>query len=415
MLKTLFLLLLSFALPADSTDEVTMVLQSEAPSSEVFRVTVYEPEPGDFTGLSYDLQLSHDLSEDYFAMVSGASDLTSSRGAGHDSVRVTGDPHGNFATSTPADVVEISRGASSGDWIGSVQIVECLSSCDSKGFRLLETVEHSFNSGAGNSLQQVDLGLSAAPGSRTVPFAGHRGGGLSTADTASTQYGPTAGVRWYFNGSDLRGERYGGGNRAMAAATATAYIVDWGSEWMVQSVGGASSSGSNGAAATGAYQSFNITSVDRANSWVWGSGRSNDDGIGDGPFAFLYALGDGVNQNSTETQVSLGSEYGDTKSTTIFVMEHPDLSVEHLFKPDGDAGPSTGYQELNLAISAPTNGAGHRFSFVSNGCNGTGNAYSRPVFASNFSSDTNLRYWRSYAGQSFPAWFQIVDFGGISQ
>ena len=50
----------------------------------------------------------------------------------------------------------------------------------------------------------------------------------------------------------------------------------------------------------------------------------------------LVTLGDGVNQNATETSVAVGSEYTDTYAFDVVVMTHGDLRVDHRFKPDGD-------------------------------------------------------------------------------
>ena len=51
----------------------------------------------------------------------------------------------------------------------------------------------------------------------------------------------------------------------------------------------------------------------------------------------LVTLGDGVNQNSTESHVAVGSEYTDDYQFEVYTMTHPDLSVDYKFKIAGDS------------------------------------------------------------------------------
>ena len=68
--------------------------------------------------------------------------------------------------------------------------------------------------------------------------------------------------------------------------------IEWGSNWTVQRVRVNGTAGSNGAADAGAYVSAPISGVSRANTWVWGTGHTDDNGIGDSGEGVLITLGD---------------------------------------------------------------------------------------------------------------------------
>jgi hypothetical protein len=185
-------------------------------------------------------------------------------------------------------------------------------------------------------------------------------------------------------------------------------VVEWGSDWNVQRVNVTGSNGGNGIDSTSEYNTASISSVNRANTWIWGTGQTGDDGIGDSAEGVAFTLGDGVSQNATESLVAVGCEYTVYQDLDVYVMEHPALSVDYIFKPDGDSS------ALTVDVTTTSAVPGARLALVSNGTNGTGSAYPRPIFSARYLSDTFIRLERRYSGQNFPAWVHGVDFSGIT-
>ncbi len=398
----------------------------------VFRVTTYEIEPGVFTGTNYALGLTNALQPNYFTMISGPANSTASRGPDDDSVRVSGDPHNNFGTVTSSSQLELRRGSPDNDWIGTVVVVECMLDCSVNGFTLAEVREVTFTNGGANALQTVTDTLLANHGTNTVPFGGRYGGGFEiTGGTSANNYATSLGVKIEKVGSNqIRYERFGAENRAPFGGIITTYIVNWGTSWTVQTANVTGTNSGDGANATGEYNTATIASVTRNNTWVWGNGHTRDDGLGDGSMGQLITLGNGVAQNTTETRVAVGAEgamRAPGRDFQIYVMEHANLAVDYRFKVDGDGGASTGYQELNQAVDASISAetynntsatvrytSGQRIPLVYTGSGGTGQAYSRSgAWGLRHTTPTNIKYWRAYAGQPFPAWFQSIDFDNI--
>ena len=203
--------------------------------------------------------------------------------------------------------------------------------------------------------------------------------------------------------------RRNAGGEDLVDAIMTTFVVEWGSAWNVQRSNVSGSNGGNGADATGEYTTGNISAVSRNNTWVWGSGIRADAGIGDSAEACLVTLGDGVNQNETESTVAVGSEYTDAYEFDVYTMTHPGLAVDYRFKVDGDVNAS------DLPVTVDDAAAGARFGWSYNGCNGTGNYFSRPRMWSRYTADGTITLSRGFSGQNFPAWVQGIDFFGTNQ
>lgn len=407
-------------------------MQKTSAASDVIRSTTYELQTGQFTGTTYNLTLNNDLSPDYYVMISGPSSATASRSVNEDQVRVSGDAHSNFVTVTAANQIQLTRATASNSWIGSLTVVECLIDCGNSGFTLSEVRIVGLSAGTANTLQTSTVTLSSDHSSRTVPFTGRFGGGMTSTSTDANVYAVTLGVKVEkISTNQLRFSRYGAESRVPAAATFTTYVVEWGSSWAVQNANVTGTNSGNGINAIGEYNTASISSVTRANTWVWGSGYTYNDGLGDGALGQVITLGDGVNQNATETTVAVGSELAQTapgRNFQVYVLSNASLTVDHRFKPTADAGAGTGFQELNLTISG-TSGSetydnasstvqytqGKRFPILYTSSTGNGQAYSRAgAWGVRINSATNLNYWRAYAGQNVGAWSQIVDFSGFS-
>ncbi len=407
-------------------------MQKASAGSDVFRSITYELQSGQFTGTTYDITLNYDLEENYFVMITGPSSGTATRAANVDQVRVSGDPHGNFGSSTSSNQLRLLRGAATDNWIGSLTVIECLTDCSNSGFRLSEVVETTLPAGTANTLQTTTDSLASPHSARTVPYGGRFGGGLSTADTDANSYSVTMSPKiTKVNTNDIQFIRYGSEGRTPAAATFTSYIVEWGSSWNVQDVNVVGTNSGTGVDATGEYNTAAISSVTRANTWVWGSGITRDDGLGDGAQGQIITLGDGVNQNTTETLVAVGNEAGliaPGRDFQVYVMEHINLSVDYRFRVQGDAGAGSGFQELDATVDGATGSEsydnastsvqyteGYRIPLFYNTSSGTGQAYSRTgAWGLRLDADTNLNYWRAYSGQNVTGWFQVVDFANFS-
>ena len=399
---------------------------------DVFRTTTYEIQAGQFTGTSYTLDLNNDLALDYFPIIVGPSDSATGRSPDEDAVRITGDPHSNFSTVTATNQVDLTRGDGTNDWIGTVTLVECLLQCDTIGFELSEVLETSLAAGAANSQQTVTDTLATNYTSNTVPFAGLRGGGITTTGVDANAYATTLGVKVSkVNSNEIQFDRYGSENRVPAASTINTFIVEWGSEWTVQEASVTGVSAGSGLDAIAEWDSNTINPVIRNNTWVWGNGFTRDDGLGDGALGQVITLGDGVTENSSESLVSVGGEGAlivPGRDFQVYVMEHAKLAVDYRFKTRGDNGPGNGFQELNITIDAEVSSElydnsatdvqyteGRRFPLLTTTSGGTGQAYSRTgAWATRISASTNLNYFRAYAGQPVTGWAQIVDFGNLT-
>ncbi len=384
-------------------------------SSPVFRVTEYYLSPGTFTGLTYDLTLGQDLAADYFVLVQGSDGTaldTDDRSPNSNYARLTRDPFGtgDLIASGATNQIRIERGASVGgtSWVGVVTVVECVADCDAAGFRLrsVEGVLHNGTAVTGNdtsatawtSLGQVQL------------VGGFNGAGCSTGDT-DVEDQKVCHARIYPSGTNtINWTRDAGGATSLSDATSTVMVVEWGSEWTVQRARVQGGNGGDGIDAAGEYNTAALGSaVARDNTWVWGTGHTNDQGIGDAGEGVALTLGNGVTQNGTEGTVAAGIEYaGNAVDFEVYALTHPDLATDYRFKVDGDTGALT----VNVAVDAAA--AGQRMALVTNGQNGTGNAYPRPMLSARYTSDTQVELRRRRSGQPFPAWVQGIDFSAIA-
>ena len=269
-------------------------------------------------------------------MIIGGASGNTTRNADSNFVRVTRDPNGTgeLTTSGSSDVIRLERSNNAAAWVGSVTVVECMGSCDTSGFTLLD-VEEVTVTGTGT---QSSTGASSAWSdiNQVVTFGGIRGGGVNVASGAASDdhcYGH--GRVWPSGGSTVNVERNAAGcGSGGDSATYTVYVVEWGSEWNVQNVTVTGSAGGAAADSTNEYNTASISSVTRDNTWIWAAGYTADGGIGDSWAGQIATLGNGVAQNTTETTVAVGAEYADTRSVEVFVMEHADASVDYRFKSD---------------------------------------------------------------------------------
>ena len=110
--------------------------------------------------------------------------------------------------------------------------------------------------------------------------------------------------------------------------------------------------------------------------------------------------------DTVETQVSIGIEYAQAMDFEVYALTHSDLAVDYRFKADGD-GTATNYPQT---VDAAT---GNRMALVTNGSNGTGTAYPRPIWSARYTANNSVLLERRYSGQDWPAWIQGIDFSSI--
>jgi hypothetical protein len=396
-------------IPNDSDLSNVPNLSTEG-GSQTFRITEYYIASGTFSGDTYDLTLDEDLTDDYFVMLQGSDgDGTGNNNRGPDEnyISLVSDPSatGDLTASGSTDVLSFQRGNSVNSWVGVVTVVECLEDCDVSGFELL-SVERTVHSGV-NETGTDTSASSWTDIDQVMLMGGFSGAGCDTTETSTGDHKACQNRIWPSSTNTINWQRdsTGGG---LGDATSTVMVLDWGSDWTVQRANVTGSAGGGGANATGEYNTASITSVARANTWVWGTGWTNDGGIGDSSEGSLITLGNGVDQNTNETTVAVGQEYSDSRDFEVYALTHSDAAVDYRFKADGNSG--------DLIYDATTDTITEtdaRFAIVTNGCNGTGGAFPRPIFSARYYDNSTIRLERRRSGQNFPAWVQGIDLSAI--
>ncbi|MDY6955247.1 MAG: hypothetical protein SWE60_27405, partial [Thermodesulfobacteriota bacterium] len=373
------------------------------------RVTEYYLGSGDFTGNTYNLTLDQDLASDYFVIIQGSDGdgtSTGDRGPDENYAALTADPFGtgDLGTSSGDDVITLTRGNNVDDWIGVVTVVESFGDADN-GFTLLD-VQRVAHTGTGTSGTDTS-GTAWSDIDQVMLMGGFNGAGCNTSQ-ASTSNTKVCQARIWPSGTNTINWSRDNGGATLSTATSTVMVLEWGSDWTVQRVNVTGNNGGDGANATGEYNTGSISSVARANTWVWGTGHTNDQGIGDAAEGVLITLGDGVTQSTNETTVAVGMEYNNNAvDFEVYALTHDDLAVDYRFKADGHSGNLT----VDVTVDSATS---NRMALAYNGCNGNGNAYPRPMFSARYTGNTTVRLERRRTGQAFPAWVQGIDFSGLS-
>jgi len=369
------------------------------------RVTEYYVATGDFTGLTYDLTLNQDLEQNYFLIIRGGAEGNATRGPDDNYPALTGDPWGtgDLSVSSGTDVIRLTRGGTSDDWVGVVTVVESVTDPTGGGFTLLDVqrVSHpAFSTGGTDNSAAAWSDIN-----QVMLMGGFYGAGCNTSEPDSLNSKTCHARIWPSNPGNVINWSRDSGGATLAAATSTVMVLEWGSEWTVQRVHVTGSNGGDGADAVGEYNTGNLgSSVARDNTWVWGTGHTNQEGLGDGPEGVLVTLGDGVTQNPSESMVAVGIEYaGNAINFEVYALTHPNIDVDYRFKADGDGTANT----VNVTVDTASSNS---MALVYNGCNGTGPLYPRPIFSARYTASDTVELERGYSGQDFPAWVQGIDF-----
>jgi hypothetical protein len=248
--------------------------------------------------------------------------------------------------------------------------VECLASCTTAGFQLRD-VQRVAHAGVGPGTDASAVAWTNI--NQVMLVGGQNGAGCNSTDADPLDH-KNCHVRLFPSGTQtINWSRSNGGATSLAAATSTVMVVEWGSEWAVQrrAFTGANNGGANVDVA-GEYNNVAIGSVSRANTWVWGTGFTNDADAGTSADGVILTLGNGVTQNVNETQISAGANYNNLAiSFDVYGCTHPSLRVSHNWLP------SAGQTGLTATVAPVTEAVGNRISLVYNSLEENGNNYSR--------------------------------------
>ena len=391
---------------------------------KVFRIHEYKISGHRFWWGEHELQLKHPLEKNHLIFVRGAAGFNIIRGADSNYVRVSALPegiNGELDISSGPDTITLKRPGFAGRWSGVITVIESLSSHNRDGFKLVDvlefetsnnTVASTKNSKPWNDIQQVVVfGGAFGPGSNVEVF-----------DIFSKKHS-SAWARWYPSGSStVNAERFdlsqnSSNNNSwnvnwsfdekLETAIHTVYVVEWGSSWNVQHRELLKQNGGNGAGSESDYNVVDIDEVERENTWLWGTGYSESGGIGNGAEGVLYTLGNGVHLHNFESQLALGGEYPNKALFDLYAMSHPNLRVDYIKKPDGNAW------DMRINLDTDYAPKGSRFAWGTTSSNGTGYAYPRSIWSFGYKGNDKIRMRREYRGQDFTAWVQGLNFENI--
>ena len=121
--------------------------------------------------------------------------------------------------------------------------------------------------------------------------------------------------------------------------------------------------GGDGLDQAGEYNTAPIDPIRRAQTWVWGTGYTNDANTGSSAEAVALTLGNGVTQNPSESRIAAGTaQPGNALNFDVYALTHPQLAVDHRFLIEGNATVGT----VNVPVAAATSATG-RMALVYNG------------------------------------------------
>jgi hypothetical protein len=397
--------------------------QSRSP----IRTTTYQIPSAVFTGTTYDLTLAQDLADDYFVIMrggAGANDSTTARDPDQDYARVTRDPHGNLSDDTSAsNVLRLGRETASSDWQGQVTVIESLDSQTTDGFTLLDVVEPSMV--ADDLSETATISTAWSDIDDVGLYGGINGGGVSTTSSTPKDHITAWGRIYPSSTATVNVERLdpANGNGALSGTTDfTIYAIEWGSNWTIQRVTVTGSNSGTGVNATSEYNTATITQVNRDETFVTASGTTETNRLQNGWEGHVVTLGDGVNQNSTETSVAVGAEGSGYREAEVYIHEHANLAVDYRFGTDGSiaSGELTDTQTVDSALGPETytggtvsRTEGYRLPYFTNSQDGNTTNYPRSLMWARHTADTTVTWTRSRSGEAGAYWLQSVDFSEI--
>lgn len=392
-------------------------------AADVFRVTEY-PITAGFTSTTYNLTLNNALSPDHFILIKGAESGNVAKSPQNSYVKISKLAVGankSLPATTANNTIELKRYvATTSSWVGVVTVVECLVDCENNGFKTLD-IQNLSTPGYTSITTRLQSGsiTSATPWSninKVSIFGGGLGSGTNIESTTSLSGHFNSGwLRLYpTNTNTISWERYNSSkDNVLHLATHTAYVIEWGSAWNIQRVAISGSNGGSGSNATNEYNTSTISSVTRANTWVYGSGYSQAAAIGNGSFGTIVTLGNGVAKNTSESTISIGSQIsGFARLFDVYTMTHPNLSVDYVFKTNSGGGSKT----ANVTTTTNANTTA-RMAMAYSSISSNKNNYPAIIFSSRYSSNTNILMQREYyptgSSYNFASWVQGINWKNI--
>lgn len=388
-------------------------------ADDVFRVTEYNITSG-FNSTTYNLNLANALSPDHFILIRGAESGNVVKAPQNSYVKISKLPSGankSLPTTGSPTLLELKRyAAGSSSWVGVVTIVECLADCENNGFKTLDIKDFSTPNYTSTTTRLQSGNLTSSTSWTDLNKVTIFGGGLGSGSNIES----TSSLSGHFNSGWLRlyptldntinWERYNSStDNILHTASHTAYIIQWGNLWNIQRTMISGSNGGSGANATGEYNTSSIFSVTRANTWIYGSGYSQASTMGRGSMGTIITLGNGVAKNTSENLVAMGSQVsGATKMFDIYVMSHPNLSVDYRFKTSSTTATVTTNTNSNTS---------NRMSLAYSSMTSVTNNYPAIIFSSRYSSNTVITLKREYSPigtqYNFASWVQGINWKNI--
>jgi len=407
---------------------------------DTFRVTSYEyRHPTTFSDSTNALQLRQDLAPDYFLIIQmgGAGDelSTGNKGPNQSYIRVTHDGFGSgdLGVSDASDEIILRRTSSANTWKGTVDVIECLGDQATTGFTLRDISVVEFITSSTTTTKVVSTAWSDI--SQVGTYGGKLGGGSETQASNAGHY-PTVWGKVRPSGTDtilIDRDLTGGGT---SGATFSVYVVEWGSEWQIESGNITGSAGGAQSDAVSEYDHVTLNSiVTVAESFVLAYGMKDDNGIGDGWDGDLFALGNGISDgiSGTTDRVACGADNTDNRDVQVFVHRHANAAVQWSYGTwDNSTNGGLNSSDLSSTFSLGDTGggadelhensystirfteAGRRFAILSASCDGVGTSFPRPIMHSRWVSDTTINYKISRSGLGHTVWHQGVDLSKVS-
>ena len=291
---------------------------------------------GTFTGTGCTATLAQPLAANYFAILQGSAGTANSL-PNADYAALTNDfaASGDFAGGGGLlnTQVTLTRGtAAAPDWAGVLTVVECIAAncaTDPNGFRLLDVRRVAHNAGVLAGTNTTTTAWTDM--TRVMLVGGANGAGCDTASATLAEHQACHPRLWPSGTNTINWTRDAAGAGSLDAATSTVMVVQWGSAWNVQRrsiLNG--NAGGDGIDAAGEYNTASIGPVPRAQTWVWGTGHTNDPNTGSSAEGVALTLGNGVVRNATESLVAAGiDEAGNAVNFDVYALTHPQLAVDH--------------------------------------------------------------------------------------
>lgn len=399
---------------------------------QLFRTTTYEIPAGSFNSTSYNLVLNQDLEEDYFVEIQGVGNADVRQSLCDSLCRVSADPFGtgDLALSGATDEIVLTRGAveatPDGDWVGTIVVHECLDGTSADGFTLADVRVTSLAAQTDGSVTDTTQAISnVSTASQVVPFTGRGGGGISTAATANTHSTHTMGIKVEVDSSSQitlsRETNYG---YDADAADVTSFIVEFGSNWTVQTADFSTTTGGADVDDTADYATASLTSAPAANTKLFFTGHdsASTQGATRTNQGVTVVMGDGV--TVSDDSVAVGRATGGTTLTArVYAMTHSSLDVDWVFQSNSTpSGVSTTALTIPSAANTETYGVnntvGRSVTIRAASASSEVSHNLREQVFGRITADTTLT-WRGgfeppYGSDGLAFWASVEDYAGFT-